>query len=281
MTELQLHHSQVQARGAAPTRAVFFAHGILGSGSNLRGLAQRLVEREPDWLAVLVDLRGHGRSPNFTPPHTVEACAQDLCALEAALPWPVEGAVGHSFGGKVALAYHARRPGLKRLGLLDSAPFARPDAAGSEETLAVIELLARAPARFGDRAEFIAYVHEHGQSRAIADWLAMNLERVEGGFRLRTDLQLIRALLDDYFRRDLWDVLERSSARIDLVIGGRSRVWGPADQARARDLAAQRLFARAPEAALRPDGLRVHVLPDAGHWVHVDDPAGTAAALAR
>jgi esterase len=269
MAELQLHHSQVQARGASPTRAVLFAHGILGSGGNLRGLAQNLVEREPDWLAVLVDLRGHGRSPSLAPPHTVEACAQDLCALEAALPWPVEGAFGHSFGGKVALAYHALRPGLKRLGLLDSAPFARPDGAGSEETRTVIELLERAPARFRDRAEFIAYVHGHGHSRALADWLAMNLERVEGGFRLRTDLQLIRALLDDYFQRDLWEVLERSTARVDLVIGGCSRVWGPAALARARELAAR-----------RPEGLRVHVLPEAGHWVHVDDPAGSLAALA-
>jgi esterase len=269
MAELQLHHSQVQVHGAAPTRAVLFAHGILGSGGNLRGLAQMLVEQQPNWVAVLVDLRGHGRSPSFRSPHTVEACAQDLCALEAVLPWPVEGAFGHSFGGKVALAYHALRPGLKRLGLLDSAPFARPDGAGSEETLAVIALLERAPARFRDRAEFIAYVHEHGHSRAIAEWLAMNLERSEGGFRLRTDLQLIRALLDDYFQRDLWEVLERSTARVDLVVGGRSRVWGPSELARARELAAR-----------RPDGLRVHLLPQAGHWVHVDDPAGSAAALA-
>jgi esterase len=268
MTELQLHHFQVQAHAATPARALLIAHGILGSGGNLRGLAQRLVEREPDWVAVLVDLRGHGRSPAFSPPHTVDACARDLCSLEAALPWPVEGAIGHSFGGKVALAYHGLRPGLKRLGLLDSAPFARPDGAGSEETLAVIGLLERAPPLFRERAEFGTYLRDHGHSRAIADWLAMNLERAEGGFRLRTDLKLIRALLDDYFRRDLWEVLERSSARIDIVVGGRSRVWGAADLTRAEQLAAG-----------RAQSLRVHLLPEAGHWVHVDDPARTAAAL--
>lgn len=270
MAELQLHHSKIQARGATPERALLFTHGILGSGANLRGLAQRLVEQEPDWAAVLVDLRGHGRSPELQPPHTVEACARDLCALEGALPWPVAGAIGHSFGGKVVLAYHGLRPGLSRVALLDSAPFARPDRAGSEETLAVIALLERAPRSFRERAEFIAYIHDGGHSRAIADWLAMNLERTEAGFRLRTNLQQIRALLDDYFARDLWDVLERSSARVDVVVGGRSRVWGPPELARARELAAQ-----------RPDGLRVHELPAAGHWVHVDDPSGTLAALAR
>lgn len=268
MAELQLHHSQVLARGASPARAMIFAHGILGSGGNLRGLAQRLVEREPEWAGVLVDLRGHGRSPRFGPPHTVEACARDLCALEASLPWPVKGIVGHSFGGKVALAYHGQRPDLERLGLLDSAPFARPDRAGSEETMAVIALLERAPPRFRDRAEFIAYIHGHGHSRAIADWLAMNLERTDAGFRLRTDLQLIRALLDDYFQRDLWDVLAQARARVGVVIGGRSRVWSPGELERAREMAAS-----------RPDRLRVEVLPHAGHWVHVDDPAATVAAL--
>jgi esterase len=270
MAELHLHHSKLQARGATPERALLFAHGILGSGANLRGLAQRLVEREPEWAAVLVDLRGHGRSPGLEPPHTVEACARDLCALEAALPWPVAGAVGHSFGGKVVLAYHGLRPGLSRLGLLDSAPFARADRAGSEETLRVIELLERAPHGFRERGDFIAYIHEGGHSRAIADWLAMNLERSDGGFRLRTNLAQIRALLDDYFERDLWSVLEHSSARIDVVVGGRSRVWGAEELARANALAAQ------PQG-----GLRVHELPGAGHWVHVDDPDGTLAALVR
>jgi esterase len=268
MSKSHLHYAPIAPRSGTPSRALLFAHGILGSGANLRGLAQRLVEADPSWLAVLVDLRGHGRSPAYTPPHSVDACAQDLCALEPVLERPVAGIIGHSFGGKVALAYHRLRPGLSRLGLLDSAPFARPDGAGSEETLRVIELLERAPPRFDDRAQFIAYVQAHGHSRAIADWLAMNLERADEGFRLRTDPTLIRALLEDYFRQDRWDVLEGSQAHTTLVVGGRSRVWGPTDLSRAQALAAR-----------RPASFRVRVLPEAGHWVHADDPAGVSAAL--
>jgi pimeloyl-ACP methyl ester carboxylesterase len=265
-----LHHALVQPRGGGAQRALLMLHGILGSGANLRGLAQRLVERQPSWAAVLVDLRGHGRSPAPPPPHTLASCAQDLCALEPLLPWPIEGAIGHSFGGKVALAYHRRRPGLRRGACRDSAPFARDDRVGSEETLRVIALLERAPASFATRDAFIDYVHTHGHSRAIADWLAMNLTRSTQGFRLRSDLTVIRALLDDYVACDLWPVLEESQAEIDLIVGGRSQVWGAAELARAQALAAP-----------SQGRVRVTVLPDAGHWVHVDDLAGVVAALAR
>jgi pimeloyl-ACP methyl ester carboxylesterase len=36
--------------------------------------------------------------------------------------------LGHSFGGKVALAFHAQHPALERVMLLDSAPGARENA---------------------------------------------------------------------------------------------------------------------------------------------------------
>jgi len=111
-------------------------------------------------------------------------------------------------------------------------------------------------------------VHADGHSRAIADWLAMNLERTPAGLELRIDLLGIRALLDSYFTSDLWPVLEASGAQVDVVIGGRSRVWDEAHLARIRQLASE-----------KPGRVRAHVLAEAGHWVHADDPSGVRAAL--
>lgn len=265
-----LHHSLVRDKEASPTRAALILHGILGSGSNLRSLAQRLVRADPGLVAVLVDLRMHGRSQGFPPPHTVDACAQDLLALEGALDLPVRQVLGHSFGGKVALAYHQSRPDLERLMLLDSAPGARLGGHGSEETLAILDMLEGLPKQYARREQFMDRVIAAGHSRLIAEWLAMNLERTSDGFALRLSVDAIRAMVSDYFALDLWPVLEGSTARVDVVIGGRSAVFQPADKARLEALAQR-----------KPDQVRVHVLPQAGHWVHVDAPEELAAALTR
>jgi pimeloyl-ACP methyl ester carboxylesterase len=270
-----LHFSELRASEGQAQHILLFLHGILGTGANLRGLAQRLVRSNPSLAAVLVDLRGHGRSPDFSSPHTVAACAEDLLALEGALALPVAGVIGHSFGGKVALAYHAHRPALARVALLDCAPSARPDRAGSEETHAVIAMLERAPARFASRQEFIDYVQHNGHSRAIADWLTMNLLREPDGFRLRTNIPLIRALLDDYFTCDLWSVVEHSQARFDLVVAGQSQVYGQDDIARARALVEAGGSAREQNSGR----VRTHVIAQAGHWVHVDAADEVVAAL--
>lgn len=258
------------SQAALPARGLLLLHGILGSGTNLRSLAQQLARRGPEQALVLVDLRGHGRSEHGAPPQNIASCAEDLATLERGLELEITGVIGHSFGGKVALAYHQLRPELRRVVLLDSAPFARPHRAGSEQTMTIIELLEQAPPSFPTRAEFIGYVHKHGHSRAIADWLAMNLTRTEQGFRLRVDLAQIRALLDDYFTLDLGAVLASSQARFDLLIAGRSEVYGPNEVARAEAIA--------HESGGR---VRIHHLPDAGHWLHVDEPETVLRILAE
>jgi esterase len=268
MSDPLVHTAWVRAPSAEPRRVVLFLHGILGSGGNLRGLAQAFVQSELGVAALLVDLRLHGKSRAFAPPHDVHACARDLTVLEQTLPWPVTGVVGHSFGGKVALAYHGLRPALTRVVTLDSDPGSRPDRVGSEQTMAVLAMLAQLPKVYARREEFIERVHAEGHSRSVADWLAMNLERGPDGFVLRIDLPGIHALLDSYFSLDLWPILEQSTAKVDIVIGGRSAVWDQADRARIAALARR-----------QPERTRVHVLPESGHWVHVDDAAGLRAAL--
>jgi esterase len=256
-------------RPEPPTRWVLFLHGILGSGANWRSFARRLVESRPGWGAALIDLRAHGASVGLAPPHTVAAAAADLEAILPRLAGPVEAVVGHSFGGKVALAFLERQgatPGP--VWVLDATPGPRPGGRGSESTMAVLSLLEGLPRRFASREAFIGEIVSAGQPAPLAQWLAMNLEREGDEVVFSLDLAAIRAMLEDYFALDLWHVVERPprGAALHVVIGGRSDVIDAADRAR--------LERAAGESGGR---LAVHVLERAGHWVQVDDPDGLLA----
>lgn len=263
-----LAFTPVSSLGETPTKWMLFLHGILGTRNNWRGIARRLVAAHPAWGVLLVDLRNHGQSRGFPPPHDLAQTARDLEALDALVGAPIEGVLGHSFGGKVALTYARGRGGaLRHVISVDSTPSARPDARGSESTLRVIEYLAAQPKRFAAREEFVAAMIAGGFTNELAMWLAMNLERVppggEGGFHLPLDFEAIRSMLDDYFMKDVWDVVEHRPAgrQVRLIVGARSQVFDAEDLSRARRAAAA-------------SGGSVHldVVEGAGHWVHADAP---------
>ncbi|KAG2438466.1 hypothetical protein HXX76_005019 [Chlamydomonas incerta] len=102
---------------ASPDRTLFVLHGLLGCGRNWRSWAKRLVEgaaaAAPEaggpWRALLVDLRCHGasaRRPGINPPHNMATAAEDVARLvyEQCGHQPPAAILGHSMGGKVALA---------------------------------------------------------------------------------------------------------------------------------------------------------------------------------
>jgi len=259
---VKLAHAIVE--GETPSKTVAFLHGILGSGSNWRSFAKRFVDAKPEWRAVLIDLRKHGASQEFDPPHTLAACAADIMELEKDLG-RFDAVFGHSFGGKVALEYIFARKDLEVGWILDSAPGARPDRRGSEGTMHIVKMIGSLPERFDTRDAFVEYVEKQGVERSIAMWLAMNVRQAPDGegYVMRVDVPALRALLDDYFARDLWSVLEDQArtTKIHMVAGGKSSVFDTAERARAQRVAVQ-----------WPDTTWLHVIPNAGHWVHVDTP---------
>ncbi len=271
---MRLHHDLVTAPGATPVKAVLFLHGILGSGSNLRSHARKFVQARPEFLAVLIDLRAHGESLGLDGLDTVANAAEDVAQTARQLAVPVTAVVGHSFGGKVALALARAQPALQHVMTLDSAPGPRLDARGSETTMGVLSMLAALRGPWATREAFVQAVEAHGQPRSIAQWLAMNLGPTPEGFVFRLDLDRIHALLDDYLVVDLWPVVEtaaqtRQGPRFHLVIGTKSQVYEPDDRLRAQAL-------ESPS-----DGHVTVDLLDAGHWVHVEDPQGVSDVMLR
>jgi esterase len=245
-------------------------HGILGSGNNFATLARRLAAACPAWGFALVDLRMHGQSTGAPPPHTLAAAANDLAGVAAALDAPVLGVMGHSFGGKVALAYAAEAP-LDQAWVLDASPGRRRGGAGP--VASILEMLRAMPAPLPSRERFVELVLARGHTRALADWLAMNVRRAPDGdgFRLRLDLDAIDALLASYLAADLWPVLEQPgpTRALHVVIAERSEVIDAADRARLAALAAQ------------GDRVHAHLVAGAGHWVHAEAPDAVFALLRR
>jgi pimeloyl-ACP methyl ester carboxylesterase len=233
----------------------------------------------------------------FAPPHTVESCARDLLALVEELEVEVGAVLGHSFGGKVALAFSelaagaAAGPFVEAVWVVDSTPGSGP-AEGS--VWRMLEVLRERPGPFSTRAEGVSAVEEMGFSTPVARWMSTNLvpwarlgaparkrwlraraadaDDVEGrpeaareppGRALvwRLDADEMEALLGSFFDTPLWSAVEHPppGTRVHVVKAEDSHI-----------LDAQ-ACARIEAAALAHEGTRLHRVPG-GHWVNADAP---------
>jgi pimeloyl-ACP methyl ester carboxylesterase len=236
---------------------LLLTHGILGAGSNLRTVARKLVEKRTEWGVELVDLRLHGRSEAGEPPHDLEACANDVAALAAELAKagrPIDALAGHSFGGKVVLAARSRID-VAQTWMLDASPSARPGAIDdpANTVSGVLAMLEALPKTWARRDDFVAAAVRAGQTQMLAQWLAMNVVPAGGELTLRLDLPGVRALLADYYARDLWSALEEPRGEVIVVIAERSSSISADDRAR--------LAGRATVYSVAAD-----------HWLHAEAP---------
>lgn len=260
--------------GAAPTRTAWFLHGLLGQGRNWRSFAKRLLEHpgvdSQAWRLLLVDLRCHGGSASlFGGPHTIASAAADLARLATTVGAP-DLVVGHSLGGKVALAFAELSAAPTRTWALDSMPGrVEGDPHGVRSILAAVaDLPPVLPSREGLQQALRTRV-----SPAIAAWLASSLvPAVPGGplagpLRFHFAFQDALQLYEDYRVRDCWEVVQKPppGADVRLLCAGRSAGWS----------------SPAVAGALAGLASRVHVIPDAGHWLHSTHPGEVAALLAE
>lgn len=259
-------------------------HGVLGAGHNFRSFIKRLTDARPEYRFVLVDLRHHGKSQGAPPPHTLEACAEDLLELTAHLNVEPDVVIGHSLGGKVALIYGQKhveprgenapsasaREKLRQVWALDSDPGVQVPG-GSHQVKTVMAALRAHRGPFTSRQEALDSLAGEGLSSGLTNWLSTNLEKRGDVLVWRLDLESIDELLDDYFGLDLWGFLERVAAEdpallrplpgFHLLVAENSDRWSGTMKERAETL---------PQG----DAFTLHELPRSGHWVHVDNPDG-------
>ena len=249
------------------TKVLYVLHGIFGSGRNWSSVMRRFVRARPDWACRLIDLRQHGSSQGFAPPHTIAAAARDLVDLAADTNEIPAAILGHSFGGKVALMY-AREHGtaLGQVWVVDSTPDARvPDGSAWH----MLQLLRSVPRDFASRTELIELLTTSRIPLPTAQWMATNLEPADQRYRWRFDLDAIDEMLRDFFEQDLWPVLEQppGTLQIHLVKAAESSVLSPAAIDRIERLSGDgRIF--------------LHQV-SGGHWVNADNPDALLALMTQ
>lgn len=257
-----LAHETVGAEGAPGGPALYILHGFLGSGRNWASFARRLVDLRSDWRAVLVDLRMHGESQSFDGPHSVGSASGDLVDLvSTASSTGATALLGHSFGGKVALAAtRALTPTPVQTWVVDSTPAAGGEGSGADRLLARLEA---SPASFPDREAAVSWISEGGFDETTARWVATNLERRGDGWAWRLDADALRELLTDFVATDLWEVIESppSGASIQFIRATRGSILASDDAERIQHVAA------------RGEPVALHEL-EGGHWLHTDNPSG-------
>src|SRR5882757_6684956 len=197
-------------------------HGFLGSGKNLRSLAQRWSALDPLRRLLVLDLTGHGASPPLPPGADLATLAVDV--LETARAANLTGLltlVGHSLGGRVALAAARREPPTVRdVVLLDIAPGPIDAAAGSWR---VLDVLLAAPEEAPSRRHLRQHLVDAGLSVELADWLAMNVRVEDDHARWTFDRQALARLQKTTSAEDLWDVVEQHRTAVRCIRGERSR----------------------------------------------------------
>lgn len=253
-----LNHTLIAAEGAEPHRWLLMLHGIYGSGRNWAPIARRLTAEKPEWGVMLADLRLHGESLGFEPPHTLAAAAADVSALAEAIGQHPEVVLGHSFGGKVALAY-ARDHGdeLRQVWVIDSTLRVREPGGSAWRVLEAVRSL---PDTFGSRDELVEGMARFGYPAPLANWLGMNLERDGDRLRWKLDWDGVEQMLSDYFQADLWPLVEQppEAVEVHLVAATDSDALDDGDSERLAEAAGSE---------------RTHLHRVAGgHWIHVDNP---------
>ncbi|HEY1644331.1 MAG TPA: alpha/beta hydrolase [Streptosporangiaceae bacterium] len=230
--------------GAGP-RTVVFVHGLAGHGGEWTETAAELAGT---CMTICLDQRAHGRSTRRPADLGREAFADDVAAVveAAGAPGPVT-LVGQSMGAHTALVTAGRHPGLaSHLVLVEG----DVGGGGADPLDKVDRAIAAWPASFVSEKDVRDFFG--GDTRAGRAWAGGYAER-EGRWWPRFDPASVRPVMSPVFSTERWDIWDRLTIPVDLVVAERSTIDA----------------ARIGQMRRRP-GTGYHVIAGAGHDLHLD-----------
>ncbi len=230
-------------------RAVILLHGLLGSADNWHPIALRLAE---SFHVFAVDQRNHGQSPH-SDLMNYSLMAGDVDEFMSARGLATATIIGHSMGGKTAMQFALNFPNrVEKLIVVDMAP--RAYAPAYKQIFAA--LLALDLPKFQSRQQIEDVLAPEIPSLALRRFLLKNLGRnSDGDFFWKINL---RGIAENYSRlRDPVSALVPFTKPVLFIRGGKSNYLTPEDGPLIRELFPQS---------------EIETIPDAGHWLHADQP---------
>ncbi|MDP4209025.1 MAG: alpha/beta fold hydrolase [Bacteroidota bacterium] len=244
--------------------ALVILHGLYGSSDNWITVARKLSEH---FTVYLVDLRNHGRSPHVAE-HSYQAMAADL--NELFIDEGIEKAylMGHSMGGKTAMLFAAQHPEkISRLIVVDIAPgrYTRVDEP-SEHSIAHLNIVnamlsldfSQITTRTAIDAELAKFINNisvrqfimknvHRNANHSFSW-KLNIEAISKGLpNILGAIPLEKTLQGNVL--DTFPTLFIRGENSDYITGE-----------------------HIPEIYRYFPNAEIKGIPDAGHWVHADQP---------
>ncbi len=247
-----------------PAPKLLILHGLFGSGANWRTIATRLSATHE---VFCLDLRNHGRSP-WHDDMEYAALAADVARFIADHQLNNVTLLGHSMGGKTAMTLAQNCPDLlSKLIVVDIAPLPYP----RDRHLALIDALLAADLTT-DRRQIQTTLATQIPDPATRQFLIQNLTKDKVGsdsdssssagsdfgsdsrYRWRLNLPAIRRNLPALAGYEN----DRTATLDTLFIAGANSNYLP-------PTAHPPIQTRFPNA-------RIKTLPNAGHWLHAQQP---------
>jgi esterase len=228
---------------------ILLLHGLFGAARNWGGIQKRLAQRH---RVLAPDLRNHGESPHAAD-MGYAAMAEDIAGLIAARGLRAPAVVGHSMGGKVAMALALRHGAMVgKLVVADIAPVKYPPSLRG-----YIAAMRAIPLKEGlTRKEADALLEATIPEAGIRAFLLQSLDFNAEPPAWKLGLAELGAAMPDI---EGFSESGRYEGPTLVVSGAQSRYIRPDNH----DLFL-RLFPQA----------RFAVVERAGHWLHADNPHG-------
>lgn len=248
---MKLHYQLLATESDA--LPVILIHGLFGNLDNLGVLARDLNQQHS---VIKVDLRNHGLSPRSAV-MTYPEMAKDLLALLDDLQLDKVIVIGHSMGGKAAMALTAIAPErVEKLIVIDVAPVNYQTRRHDEIFVALQAVSAAGITQRQLAAELMRdYLKEEG----VIQFLLKSFYQGEWRFNLPV-------LIEQYENITGWQEVPAWPHPTLFIRGGLSPYVQDSYRA---DIARQ-----FPQA-------RAHVVAGTGHWVHAEKPEAVLRAIHR